>query len=402
MNTASVNQTPNINIDTPHAKDSLKFVGIQKKFSIVDIIPSTDRINIDDDPQYSAQINDILATLKSLQLAKKSLSEVQSITKDIKSSYKTEKNDAWAPLDDSMLRQRYEATLQIKDILANAVYNHKNVFTADYSDKGIKLNLERKDLANLNLNDELSINIFSDNIAKLSSEIESNIRNLQDKIDKIDQSRWLSMEQLRNVQLEQKSVNDSIKATSATPSLASALAEVNKQNQDSASVNTLNNNNTTGNEANNGVVGIAKKNTPNDIDNAISPINAIKNNQDNKNQNFNTKDSNLAENSTQIPDDMQQNDVENNTTTNTVTATDATKDTKVNGTESTETISTNNQNIQADSQTAHTTKDIQSPSDSETNNISNAEDNTTRETNEQKVVGVVSGDEKEQVVDLFV
>ena len=227
---------PNIIVERlPIANDSLKFAGIEKTFNIVDIVPSSDVSNDEVDPQYSAQINDILSTLKALQVAKKSLSDVQSIAKDIKSNYRVEKNDAWSPIDDTMLRQRYEATVQIKDILTNAIYNHKNVFTMDYSDKGIKLDINRKSLDQLNLRDEHSINIFSYNIDMLSNQIEHEIQKLQAKIDKIEESRWLSMEKLRNVRLEQKSVNNELKNTNMIPSLASALAQVaNNQTQSSS------------------------------------------------------------------------------------------------------------------------------------------------------------------------
>ena len=211
------------------ANDSLKFADIQKTFSIIDEIPTTDIVATEDDPAYDTQVNDMLNTLKALQVARKSLSDVQSIAKDIKSNYKTEKNDAWAPVDDTMLQQRYEATQQIKDILSKATLNHKNVFTMDYAKDGIILDLGKKDMSALNLRDEHSINIFSDNIDRLSRQIEENVQKLQEKIDKINKSRWLSMENLRNVRLQQKEVNAGLKAAQATPSLASALAEIAQQ-----------------------------------------------------------------------------------------------------------------------------------------------------------------------------
>ncbi len=213
----------------PKAKDSLKLVDIQKTFSIIEEVPAIDAIAQDNGPAYNEQINDILHTMKALQIAKKSLRDVQSVTKDIKSNYKTEKNDAWAPIDDTMLRQRYDATQQIKNILKNAVLNHKNVFTLDYAKDGVTLDLQRKDINMLNLRDEHSINIFYDNIERLSQQIEENIQKLQGKIDKINQDRWLSMENLRNVRLEQKEVNAGLKNANQTPSLASALAQIAQQ-----------------------------------------------------------------------------------------------------------------------------------------------------------------------------
>ncbi|EMZ39452.1 hypothetical protein C826_01038 [Helicobacter bilis WiWa] len=225
----NVDGAPIILQKIPVANDSLKFADIQKTFSIIDEIPTTDIVATDDDPAYDTQVNDMLNTLKALQVARKSLSDVQSISKDIKSNYKTEKNDAWAPVDDTMLQQRYEATQQIKDILSKATLNHKNVFTMDYAKDGIILDLGKKDMSALNLRDEHSINIFSDNINRLSRQIEENVQKLQEKIDKINKSRWLSMENLRNVRLQQKEVNAGLKAAQATPSLASALAEIAQQ-----------------------------------------------------------------------------------------------------------------------------------------------------------------------------
>lgn len=210
------------------SKDSLKLADMQKTFSIISEVPSTDIVSTDNNQNYDTQTNEILDTLKALQVAKKSLSDVQSITKDIKSNYKTEKNDAWAPIDDTMLKQRYEAVQQIKNILNNATFNHKNVFTMDYSKNGVKLDLERKDINSLNLRDEHSINIFSDNISRLSQQIEGNIQKLQDKVDNMNKGRWLSMENLRNVRLQQKEVNTGLQANT-TPSLASALAQVAQQ-----------------------------------------------------------------------------------------------------------------------------------------------------------------------------
>ncbi|MCI5787325.1 MAG: hypothetical protein MR025_07760 [Helicobacter trogontum] len=225
----NVNAVPITLQKIPTANDSLKLVDMQKTFSIIDEVPAADAIATDENPEYDAQINDMLNTLKALQVAKKSLSDVQSITKDIKSNYKTEKNDAWAPVDDTMLRQRYEATLQIKDILSKATLNHKNVFTMDYAKDGITLDLGRKDMSALNLRDEHSINIFSDNIDRLSQQIEENVQKLQQKIDKINKSRWLSMENLRNVRLQQKEVNAALKAAQPAPNLASALAQISQQ-----------------------------------------------------------------------------------------------------------------------------------------------------------------------------
>ena len=212
----------------PRADDSLKLVGIQKKFNIITEIPSNDVMDTTGASHYDTQISETLNTLKALQTAKKSLSDVQSITKDIKSNYKTEKNDSWAPVDDTMLQQRYELVQQIKDILQNATFNHKNVFTIDYSKDDVKLDLEKKDIRTLNLRDEQSINIFSDNIDRLSRQIEDNIQKLQTKIDKANQSKWLSMENLRNVRLQQKEVNSQLK-TQDMPSLASALAQIAQQ-----------------------------------------------------------------------------------------------------------------------------------------------------------------------------
>lgn len=210
------------------SKDSLKLADMQKTFSIISEVPSTDIVSTNDNQTYTTQMNEILDTLKALQVAKKSLSDAQSITKDIKSNYKTEKNDAWAPIDDTMLKQRYEAVQQIKNIFNNATFNHKNVFTIDYSKNGVKLDLERKDINSLNLRDEHSINIFSDNINRLSQQIEDNIQKLQDKVDNMNKGRWLSMENLRNVKLQQKEVNAGLQANT-TPSLASALAQVAQQ-----------------------------------------------------------------------------------------------------------------------------------------------------------------------------
>lgn len=215
------------------SKDSLKFADIQKTFNIVSEVPSTDAKPTEDSPAYDTQISEILDTLKALQIAKKSLSDVQSITKDIKSNYKTEKNDAWAPIDDTMLRQRYEAAQQIKDILKNATFNNQNVFTMDYSKSGVSLDLQRKDVSALNLRDEQSIDIFSYNIDKLSQQIGDNIQKLQDKIDKIKQSRWLSMENLRNVRIQPKEVNATTQAD--VPSLASILAQLSQQDATSTS-----------------------------------------------------------------------------------------------------------------------------------------------------------------------
>ncbi len=226
------NTLPSLQQKMSIQKDSLKLADIQKNFKIIDEVPSTDTINVDDDPQYSSQINNIYSTMKALQIAKKSLSDTQSIVKDIKSNYKIEKYDAWAPVDDTMLKQRYDLTLQIKKILSNAVYNHKNVFTADYSQEGIKLNLERKDLNSLNLRDEHSIDIFSYNIDKLSQQIEEEIKKLQDKIDKINQDRWLSMAKLSDIKLQPKEVNANLKNTQQTPNLATMLAQATQQTQD--------------------------------------------------------------------------------------------------------------------------------------------------------------------------
>lgn len=225
------------------SKDSLKLAGMQKNFSIISEVPSTDIApNIapkNNNEDNNSQVNEIIDTLKALQVARKSLSDVQSITKDIKSNYKTEKNDAWAPVDDTMLKQRYESLQQIKDILKNATFNHKNVFTMDYSKNGVKLDLGRKDTSMLNLRDEHSIDIFSDNISLLSQQIEENIQKLQSKVDKINNSRWLSMENLRNVKLQPKEVNATLQAN-ATPSLASALAQIaQKQNLQQEATNPL-------------------------------------------------------------------------------------------------------------------------------------------------------------------
>lgn len=392
---------PNIIVERlPIANDSLKFAGIEKTFNIVDIVPSSDVSNDEVDPQYSAQINDILSTLKALQVAKKSLSDVQSIAKDIKSNYRVEKNDAWSPIDDTMLRQRYEATVQIKDILTNAIYNHKNVFTMDYSDKGIKLDINRKSLDQLNLRDEHSINIFSYNIDMLSNQIEHEIQKLQAKIDKIEESRWLSMEKLRNVRLEQKSVNNELKNTNMIPSLASALAQVaNNQTQNSSdsdvaallnndksasdnapanlssspniATTTSNNPEIQENSNTNGnvVVGIAKNNAPQDIDESLNTTQMPQN----------TESPNIQSLDDSSPSSKQNTDIDtqtNNTQTNT---------------------SSQMNTIQSQTRDSTTTNATTENTSSQDNTESTAQNNA----NNGNTVGIVSGDDKERVVDLF-
>lgn len=413
----------------PVAKDSLKFAGLEKKFNIVDVVPSSDTTNDDGDPQYSAKIDEIISTLKALSIAKKSLSDVQSITKDIKSSYKTETNDAWAPLDDSMKRQRYEAVKQIQEILKNAKYNDKNVFTMDYSDKDVKLDLQRKDVSQLNFQDELSINIFSDNIDKLGQQIEENIKKLQDKIDKIEDARWLSMEKLRNVRLEQKAVNEGLKQTSATtPSLIDALAQVTslsnsvkpltqnaesnlnpladskktemlqsvsqnpKTSSSTQAQSTKNTNNATPTNSNqiakdDNAQTQGKESTSNIATNQASSKEA---NQTQTNQNNSSSQNNQTQTSNQ-----QATPTNNTTPTNTANPTTQAK-------------SEQNANTQATTQSSNATNATTNvPASTNTNattqaNSNQTANNTSNESPNNNVVGVVSGNDKEKVVDLFV
>ena len=218
----TVSNTPPVIVDkAPVVKDSLKFAGTDTTFSIVDIVPSSDSAP-SQGTAYSAQIEDMLSTMKALQVARKSLSQAQSLVKDIKSNYKVEKYDEWSPLDDSLLLQRRGFMLQIREIFEKALYDNQNVFTMDYASKGVNIDLDKHDLKGLNLRDGHSIDIFSYNLQALSKQMDNEIGNLQKKIDSINQTRWLPESQLKGLPLEQKTV--SADNSKAIPNLASLLA----------------------------------------------------------------------------------------------------------------------------------------------------------------------------------
>lgn len=218
----TVSNTPPVIVDkAPVVKDSLKFAGTDTTFSIVDIVPSSDSAP-SQGTAYSAQIEDMLSTIKALQVARKSLSQAQSLVKDIKSNYKVEKYDEWSPLDDSLLLQRRGFMLQIREIFEKALYDNQNVFTMDYASKGVNIDLDKHDLKGLNLRDGHSIDIFSYNLQALSKQMDNEIGNLQKKIDSINQTRWLPESQLKSLPLEQKTV--SADNSKAIPNLASLLA----------------------------------------------------------------------------------------------------------------------------------------------------------------------------------
>ncbi|RDU71238.1 hypothetical protein CQA66_06745 [Helicobacter aurati] len=227
------NNTPVVE-KLPVVKDSLKFAGTQKTFSIIDTVPDSMHNSESQGEQHSNQVSEMLSTIKALQIAKKSLSDAQSIVKDIKSNYKVESNDEWSILDNKMLQQRYNAMQEIKKIFDNAQYNHKNVFKINYTDKNIHLDLDKNNLKNLNLRDGHSIDIFSYNIDSLSKQIDKEIKNLQDKIDSINQARWISTQQLKNIPLEQKDIKAN--TSNNTPNLASLLTLEN--NPESPTTNT--------------------------------------------------------------------------------------------------------------------------------------------------------------------
>ena len=212
--------TSNIVVERiPVAKDSLKFAGIDTSFNITNIIPTSDAVAQKETSQ--AEIDKKTDMLKALQIAKKSLSDAISISKDIKSNFKSEDNDAFAPLDDNALKERYALALQIKDILNNAKYNGSDAFSTDYSSEDITLDLSKKDLSVLNIRDEQSIDKFSKNLNELSTQIDEATRKLQEQIDKLQNSRWLSMDKLKTIKLEPKTLGLS---NNTLPNLADALA----------------------------------------------------------------------------------------------------------------------------------------------------------------------------------
>ena len=218
----TVSNTPPVIVDkAPVVKDSLKFAGTDTTFSIVDIVPSSDSAP-SQGTAYSTQIEEMLSTMKALQVARKSLSQAQSLVKDIKSNYKVEKYDEWSPLDDSLLLQRRGFMLQIRDIFEKALYDNQNVFTIDYTTKGVNIDLDKHSLKGLNLRDGHSIDIFSYNLQALSKQMDNEIGNLQKKIDSINQTRWLPESQLKGLPLEQKTV--STDNSKDIPNLASLLA----------------------------------------------------------------------------------------------------------------------------------------------------------------------------------
>lgn len=373
--------------------DSLKFAGVQKSFNIMDVIPNTDVINLDE--EGNKQLSDLMRDINALQIAKKSLSQAQSIAKDIKSNYKTEANDNFAPLNDNALRARYNASQQIKNIFNNAKYNGKNVFAPDFFATPL-INTERINLRSLNLRDELSIDIFSTNLLKLSDEIESNIRTLQEKVDKIEANKWLTLEQLSNVRLEQKSVNDSAKALSQTPSLASALAEImgaggatpatkTEETPKDSSVESSTDSNTESNaETKSSTDSNAETTTDSTDSNASQNINSNAQPQNTENAGEGATVSQNTESNQQTTQTDSKESSTDTTTANTATETKTEQNNTESSTES-KTADTNTETTNSGTTNSGATQATALNTENSTNNV----------------VGVVSGDQKEQVVDLY-
>ncbi|STQ86703.1 hypothetical protein LS73_003230 [Helicobacter muridarum] len=272
----TINNNPAIVVEKlPSSKDSLKLADTQKSFSIVDIVPNSIQSNQTGEDDNSSQIDEILSTMKALHIARKSLSDVQSIVKDMKNNYKVEARDEWLLPENNMLKQRYNAMLEIKRIFENAKYNQQNVFSINYADKNINLNFERNNLSNLNLRDGHSIDIFSYNIDMLSKDIDKEIGNLQSQIDSIKQSRWLSMQQLKTIPLEQKETKQ-IDNNTNQPNLASLLSiSSNKEQLPASNIETKDENNTIDKSSNPNVSKIYED-LPNLSDSNNNPIQDIK------------------------------------------------------------------------------------------------------------------------------
>lgn len=415
---------PPVNTKPQNTKDSLKFAGVQKTFNIMSVIPNSDITN----PEISGdkQTSELIDRLNALQFAKRTLSEVQSIVKDIKSNYRTESNDNFAPLNDDALRARYDASMQIRELIDGAKYKGKNVFLPGFFGDDITLNSARLNLRNLNLRDELSINIFSNNVARLSDEIESNVKTLQGKLDKIQENKWLSMEQLSGVQLEPKSVNESAKALSATPSLTAALqaasasgassgASVASVASDSkADSNATTDSSATTADSTNNIESNSQDSTESSTDSTQNINSNAQPQSANTGEGGTTSSNPAADNATTTNDST--NIADNTQTTQTTQTTESSAQTDSTTTSNTEsntqtdsTTATNTQtSTQADSQTKEDTTNAQN---TQTTQSSNPDSNTTAQNAAQSAqttdstnntaVGIVSGTDKDKVVDLY-
>lgn len=406
---------PPVNTKPQNTKDSLKFAGVQKTFNIMSVIPNSDITN----PEISGdkQTSELIDRLNALQFAKRTLSEVQSIVKDIKSNYRTESNDNFAPLNDDALRARYDASMQIRELIDGAKYKGKNVFLPGFFGDDITLNSARLNLRNLNLRDELSINIFSNNVARLSDEIESNVKTLQGKLDKIQENKWLSMEQLSGVQLEPKSVNESAKALSATPSLTAALQAASASGASGASgaadskadSNASADSSATTADSTNNIESNSQDSTESSTDSTQNINSNAQPQSANAGEGGTTSANPAADNATPTNDSTS---VADNTQTTQTTESSAQADsTTTSNTESdTQTDSTTATNTQtsaqADSQTKENTTNAQNTQSSnpDSNNITAqnaAQSAQTTDSTNNTAVGIVSGTDKDKVVDLY-
>lgn len=379
---------PPVNTKPQNTKDSLKFAGVQKTFNIMSVIPNSDITN----PEISGdkQTSELIDRLNALQFAKRTLSEVQSIVKDIKSNYRTESNDNFAPLNDDALRARYDASMQIRELIDGAKYKGKNVFLPGFFGDDITLNSARLNLRNLNLRDELSINIFSNNVARLSDEIESNVKTLQGKLDKIQENKWLSMEQLSGVQLEPKSVNESAKALSATPSLTAALQAASASGASSgasgaadskADSNATTDSSATTADSTNNIESNSQDSTESSTDSTQNINSNAQPQSANAGEGGTTSANPAADNATPTNDSTSVTD----NTQNTESSTQADSQTKENTTNAQNTQSTQSSNPDSNTTTAQNAAQSAQTTDS-TNNTA---------------VGIVSGTDKDKVVDLY-
>ena len=209
-----------------------------------------------------------------------------------------------------------------------------------------------------------------------------------------------SMEKLRNVRLEQKSVNNELKNTNMIPSLASALAQVaNNQTQSSSdsdvaallnndksasdnapanlssspniATTTSNNPEIQENSNTNGnvVVGIAKNNAPQDIDESL--------------------------NTTQMPQNIESPNIQSLDDPSSSSKQNTDIDTQANNTQTNTSSQMNT--IQSQTRDSTTTNATTENTSSQDNTESTAQNNA----NNGNTVGIVSGDDKERVVDLF-
>lgn len=407
---------PPVNTKPQNTKDSLKFAGVQKTFNIMSVIPNSDITN----PEISGdkQTSELIDRLNALQFAKRTLSEVQSIVKDIKSNYRTESNDNFAPLNDDALRARYDASMQIRELIDGAKYKGKNVFLPGFFGDDITLNSARLNLRNLNLRDELSINIFSNNVARLSDEIESNVKTLQGKLDKIQENKWLSMEQLSGVQLEPKSVNESAKALSATPSLTAALQAASASGASSgasgasvaadskADSNATTDSSATTADSTNNIESNSQDSTESSADSTQNINSNAQPQSANAGEGGTTSANPAADNATPTND---ANSVTDNTQTteSSAQADSTTASNTESNTQTDSTTATNTQtSAQADSQTKENTTNAQNTQSSnpDSNNITAqnaAQSAQTTDSTNNTAVGIVSGTDKDKVVDLY-